>query len=316
VKLKLLSIYASRKDTKSFYVYALEVKGSSDEAAWAQAAEMGRALEPNNALYGSSDESPMAQVAPVEDSSAPAVDFDLGFGDESPQDSASSAESTVVMSASELLAAQEAPMDFDVTSTHSEVQAAVEEEPKSDVSAMDFDLTASTPVVAPAAPEEPSLDMAAMDFDLTTSTPSATEEESAPALNLDDLVFDVTSTHATPSAPVEPAPAFDADEGMAFTIDIPNDVKPEVAAKSSAPVMDVGLGEISLNLDAPVEPAAPEVSEPKGEQWHEVATKLDLAKAYQEMGDQDGAREILEEVVRDGDAVQRETAESLLQQLS
>jgi FimV-like protein len=34
------------------------------------------------------------------------------------------------------------------------------------------------------------------------------------------------------------------------------------------------------------------------------------------MGDQAGAREILEEVVRDGDATQRETAETLLKQLS
>jgi pilus assembly protein FimV len=47
-----------------------------------------------------------------------------------------------------------------------------------------------------------------------------------------------------------------------------------------------------------------------------VATKLDLAKAYQEMGDAAGAREILDEVVRDGDAQQREAAEKLLQQLS
>src|SRR4029450_6391465 len=28
-------------------------------------------------------------------------------------------------------------------------------------------------------------------------------------------------------------------------------------------------------------------------QWHDAATKLDLAKAYQEMGDVEGAREIL-----------------------
>lgn len=44
----------------------------------------------------------------------------------------------------------------------------------------------------------------------------------------------------------------------------------------------------------------------------EVATKIDLAKAYQEMGDLEGARELLQEVVNEGDAAQREVALSLL----
>jgi pilus assembly protein FimV len=75
------------------------------------------------------------------------------------------------------------------------------------------------------------------------------------------------------------------------------------------------LSEISLNLDGPATASTTQGNESKDEQWQEVATKLDLAKAYQEMGDQAGAREILEEVVRDGDATQRETAEALLKQL-
>ena len=33
----------------------------------------------------------------------------------------------------------------------------------------------------------------------------------------------------------------------------------------------------------------------------EVATKLDLAKAYEEMGDLEGARELLQEVIKEGD---------------
>ena len=46
--------------------------------------------------------------------------------------------------------------------------------------------------------------------------------------------------------------------------------------------------------------------------WQEVATKLDLAKAYQEMGDKDGARELLNEVVKEGDAAQKSQAEQML----
>lgn len=48
----------------------------------------------------------------------------------------------------------------------------------------------------------------------------------------------------------------------------------------------------------------------------EVATKLDLARAYIEMGDPDGARSILDEVLQEGDAAQKSEAQGLLQNMS
>ena len=50
-------------------------------------------------------------------------------------------------------------------------------------------------------------------------------------------------------------------------------------------------------------------------QWHDAATKLDLAKAYQEMGDVEGAREILQEVLHEGDDKQKTEAQTLLAKL-
>ncbi|HFD87177.1 MAG TPA: hypothetical protein ENJ35_05835, partial [Gammaproteobacteria bacterium] len=47
----------------------------------------------------------------------------------------------------------------------------------------------------------------------------------------------------------------------------------------------------------------------------EISTKLDLAKAYIDMGDDEGAREALEEVIANGDSEQQSAAKSLLQQL-
>ena len=58
--------------------------------------------------------------------------------------------------------------------------------------------------------------------------------------------------------------------------------------------------------------AAPAGTDPK---WQEIATKLDLAKAYEEMGDKDGARELLNEVMKDGDAAQKGQAQQLLAKL-
>ena len=48
----------------------------------------------------------------------------------------------------------------------------------------------------------------------------------------------------------------------------------------------------------------------------EVATKLDLAQAYIDMGDADGARDILNEVVGEGDAGQKSEAKEMLSRLA
>jgi pilus assembly protein FimV len=50
--------------------------------------------------------------------------------------------------------------------------------------------------------------------------------------------------------------------------------------------------------------------------WQEMATKLDLAAAYEEIGDKDGARELLDEVVKGGDSSQQQKAKAMLSKLS
>jgi pilus assembly protein FimV len=47
----------------------------------------------------------------------------------------------------------------------------------------------------------------------------------------------------------------------------------------------------------------------------EVGTKLDLARAYMDMGDPEGARNILEEVLHEGSVAQKQEAQRLLQSL-
>ncbi|MEO8935635.1 MAG: FimV/HubP family polar landmark protein [Burkholderiaceae bacterium] len=49
--------------------------------------------------------------------------------------------------------------------------------------------------------------------------------------------------------------------------------------------------------------------------WQAMATKLDLALAYSDIGDREGARELLEEVVRNGDSAQAERARHLISEL-
>jgi pilus assembly protein FimV len=52
-----------------------------------------------------------------------------------------------------------------------------------------------------------------------------------------------------------------------------------------------------------------------GDGGEAVGTKLELAKAYLEIGDKDGAREILNEVAKEGSSAQREEAKKLISSL-
>lgn len=56
-----------------------------------------------------------------------------------------------------------------------------------------------------------------------------------------------------------------------------------------------------------------ELSELEPVTMSEVGTKLDLARAYMDMGDPDGARSILEEVVEEGNVSQKQEAQRLLE---
>ena len=53
-----------------------------------------------------------------------------------------------------------------------------------------------------------------------------------------------------------------------------------------------------------------------GEDSEEAETKLELARAYEEMGDKEGARELVEEVLREGSGRQQDEARLILARLS
>jgi pilus assembly protein FimV len=80
---------------------------------------------------------------------------------------------------------------------------------------------------------------------------------------------------------------------------------------------DAGTGLTTLRPDEatmpPMEGETPTEFEPVT--MSEVGTKLDLARAYMDMGDPEGARSILDEVVQEGSASQQQEAQRLLHSL-
>jgi pilus assembly protein FimV len=194
---------------------------------------------------------------------------------------------------------------------------------------LDFDLGGASQVAAPAPDisfDEPAKHPSAtgVDFDLgatqqtqqTQKLPAAADEtvassEQSGAGGL-DFNLDLGAEEKKP-APAPRAGAPEPSSGLDFDLNLDLDRRGE-AGKPAEP-SKVDLAAISLDLGNPLEDATVLAKAGADPKWQEVATKLDLAKAYEEMGDKDGARELLKEVMKDGDAAQRGTAEQLLAKL-
>lgn len=126
--------------------------------------------------------------------------------------------------------------------------------------------------------------------------------------------LDLQLPGAAPEATPAPAPTAAGGGGAGLDFDL-NLGGSEAKAESPAEAAPMDLSAISLDLGVPGEGAAADGDTQADPKWQEVATKLDLAKAYEEMGDKDGARELLNEVLREGDAAQQGQANQLLAKL-
>ena len=360
-KLKLLQIYAGRKDKDSFEKIAKDLhaqtSGSGDN--WIKAAGMGYALDPENILYESGRSAPAAELPAAVGATSTDLDFDLelapdGTATGTKPDFDLDAGKTLIMTPGELagLAAGEMSAIQDVTSDSGVARAM----PGSEAASPDFTLNIPA---AQAASVEPDLTLDATPPAGDDMTQTNVSLDAGAGGNMIDFNFDSTAmTAPVADAAVAPEPAssftpnetvimtpenqenatglgvdfelgksekVDAEMPMLpdFNLDIPGEPAPAVEA--AAPLLpDLKLDDISLNFEIPKadEPAGAEPAPAaadggvKDDHWYDVQTKFDLAKAYQEMGDKDGAREILQEVIKDGDAAQQAEAKALLDSLT
>ena len=136
----------------------------------------------------------------------------------------------------------------------------------------------------------PEAEAAGLDFNLDIGGDTAAEE---PVVDLDfNLDMGTTETAEADAGSLD----FDLDIGGADT---------GLSFDSSS-----DDGAMDLNLDAS------DMADADIGGGDEVGTKLDLAKAYIDMGDPEGARSILDEVMDEGSSTQKEEAQSLLGQIA
>lgn len=148
-----------------------------------------------------------------------------------------------------------------------------------------------------------------MDFDLSDSAINLTE----------DAEDDKKSPESRQRISLTDDSADGATENKPLDFEIPEENLSGETNDESAPKMpELGLADINLDLDdQPQSEGGGAESEEavNSEQWQEVETKIDLAKAYLEMDDKEGAKEMLEEIMQDGDAKQKKVAKKMLKGL-
>ncbi len=163
-------------------------------------------------------------------------------------------------------------------------------------------------------------DLADFDLDLSSEEPALKAEDDL-LLSLGDDPLDLGET--------APSPQEDLELPEDFDLSLADEIETDQATQAFASeIEDVNaeLDRLSQNLEHPpldeprftAEDAALE-DEPEFDFLSgvdEAATKLDLARAYIDMGDADGARDILDEVVSEGDDGQKSEAREMLSRLA
>ncbi len=302
-RLELLSIYYADNRVEEFRAGALEMQPHVDdpsEAEWVQVRAMGEDLLPHDPLFISADRSDALADAHDDwsaDDGEPAADPDLRWSDDGDDD-----------------------VDT-IPPHHNDMVVAPFVASASD------DLSRYAPVAVIDTPA------AATPGDTTDFAPGYGDEV------LDD---DIASTRAA---------AVESDNGLDFSMEDPADLDFPVPAAVASTVMERNeptkpraLTESdtepkkvddSFEFDLPPLDFESEFSKPVsaeqavdfndevGEDLDEefligedaLGTKLDLARAYADMGDRDGARGMLEEVIAEGDVEQQDQARKLLEEL-
>jgi pilus assembly protein FimV len=299
IAVKLLEIYHSRKSPQAFEPVARELKDAIgvDNPTWAKISSLGASIDPTNPLYGGSGG----------DSGASTVKFAAGGAALIAGAGAAVAAASSSTSSPSPVAAATPDVDFDLGFTDTPNAGAAtlsgsNNAPQVQKPAMDFDLDLNSPV-APAAQATPEAS-SALDFDLAFDVPSETPQSpSAPAAapaasSSSTFDFDLSSLSLD-----APAAAHSAQSGLDKIFETTINAKAsDLSSPQARPVAD-SLSGVSFDLGT---------ADNDSGSGSATATKLELAKAYIEIGDAEGAKEILQEVTREGSAAQREAASKIL----
>jgi pilus assembly protein FimV len=285
IRLKLLEVYAKRRDTRGFEQLAIqlfaETHGSGDD--WERAQELGRQIDADNPLYqpggapSHSPSGPNVHPEPMDASTMPATISAVAH----PHLSTEPLGVTVDMVGS----GQPSGFDLDLDLDLGGLPAAA---PISPIALDATQILAGTVEQAPLA----------MDFDL-----SAPPAETAAA----DLEFDLDAlSESLPPPPAAAGNAMDFDLSS-IDLELPDSAAAPLTPAEHTMAMDhdlPGTEELTHALDA--------LGDAEGDP---LLRQLELADEFRQIGDTEGAREVLQELVGRAGGNVKERAQRMLAEL-
>lgn len=334
LRVKLLEIYHQRNDVDAFETLAEELYAALEGRAgppWDAVEEMGRKLNPENPMFRGGRPASMAE--PKTDLNQPESDASSLFSD-------STSDSTAMLDTQQTEAldtgGDAGGLDFDLTfDTPADDGSSIEKTAMDDAASLDensgldfesgldmspADTSPNLGDTFPDAEAVPGLDDAMPGMAAVDSEDSGINFDMGPGDSIEvggdsgDLSLDLGDDETSIS------------EGSDFSLDLGDD-------ETSIAVDGGGDAEIEWDVDGD-DNAGLDIDETDGialdtataidvqtdegqvQQWDETATKLDLAKAYIDMGDAEGARSILDEVMAEGNDAQKQQASELAAQIS
>ncbi len=350
LRYRLLDVLAKRGDRGGFEAEAQVLHtqlDSESDPLWQSTVALGREIAPEHPLFAGGEDSASESVTdqPAASGGGEAVpggepdsdtDFDLSFDLDEPAGASEETEQSgpATTAADSSSGDGDFDLDFDLDDEGSEPAAPDQGTPAEPAGAetddLAFDLDTSDLGGGDAGTSEP-------DGEASAGGEKPVSEPDSGGLDFDLEFGDGSKETETSSASSGTAAENSDDTSLDF--DLPDDLDlsfgdddaSEAGADSSASGSDqpdlggeaLSLGDVSDEADSDAPTATPdggtgqdggsEVGGDDFDSMDEVATKLDLAQAYLDMGDPEGAKGLLSEVVNEGDASQKQQAEELLE---
>lgn len=334
-KLKLLEIFYANENKERFAEYTQELADAgknTDRPFWNKVSDMAKEIIPESALFGGATTQQKSTHA--SDTSVQAIDTmdseparfeavdDFDFHSPTSNDDLNDLK-TPALPDMEL-------MD-EINSELAEMQLTLPEE--SDHSSLDFDLGSFNKPESKAEPKQEIIDQTpdieSIDFDLSSfGTETADEEKPAASETLEsfDFNFDLDAAPAPDNGAsskkaVEEEPLDLASlESFEFP-EFGNDEPKKTPAQPAREPLSTGSDEFDFNFDFET-PGSKSVDDDMDfgvadlTDMDEFETKIDLAKAYIDMGDAEAARSIATEVLAKGTPEQKQAAQAILDELT
>lgn len=305
IHVKLAEICVKRHDIKGLEAVARGMQGvsQSQDPEWLRVMEMGRNMDPTNTFFaaGTSQGLPSSNFAAAlqaakPETAAPAV--------------ATAAVAAAAASLPDLSASlPDNGIPFDVP-------AAAQSFPEVPAMPSEADFAS---IEAPATSFDTLLDLSGP---ATTQDPptlvqdTLMDEDSLSGLDLDLSGFDAPA----PAPAAAPSASLDADAGLDFDLSAALPVAAPAATVETTPNashdngLDFDLG--ALNLDLGSSPASAADAEPVHNLADDpLSTKLDLAQEFNSIGDSEGARALIEEVLAEASGSLKDRAHKMLSEL-